>query len=37
MIGLSSQELELELKWFQELELELNRNDLFLNWIVTRT
>ena len=27
MIGLSSQELELELKWFQELELELNRND----------
>ena len=25
MIGLSSQELEL--KWFQELELELNRND----------
>ena len=30
-------ELELELKWFQELELESNRNDLFLNWIVTRT
>ena len=29
MIGFSSQELELELKWFQELELELNRNDRF--------